>query len=145
MKGSSTSGGMERMGGEFVEGGAYLSWHHLNYSVFARDGREEEGAAAPARHLGIREAGNDAGAHGFVGGRKVDAHGRAGAAQDRRKITGEVLVNGRKTDANLSRIIGYVEQQDIHAPTQTIYEAIELSALVPTPPPPPLPLILSAN
>jgi ABC-type multidrug transport system ATPase subunit len=46
------------------------------------------------------------------------------------KITGDVLVNGRKTDANLSRIIGYVEQQDIHAPTQTIYEAIELSALV---------------
>jgi ABC-type multidrug transport system ATPase subunit len=50
------------------------------------------------------------------------------------KITGEVLVNGRKTDANLSRIIGYVEQQDIHAPTQTIYEAIELSALVHSPP-----------
>jgi len=46
------------------------------------------------------------------------------------KITGEVLVNGRKTGKNLSRIIGYVEQQDIHAPTQSIYEAIELSALV---------------
>jgi hypothetical protein len=29
---------VEKMGGEFVEGGAYLSWHHLNYSVFARDG-----------------------------------------------------------------------------------------------------------
>jgi ABC-type multidrug transport system ATPase subunit len=46
------------------------------------------------------------------------------------KITGEVLVNGRKTGKNLSRIIGYVEQQDIHSPTQSIYEAIELSALV---------------
>ncbi len=46
------------------------------------------------------------------------------------KITGDVLVNGHKTDKNLSRIIGYVEQQDIHAPTQTILEAIEMSAIV---------------
>jgi ABC-type multidrug transport system ATPase subunit len=46
------------------------------------------------------------------------------------KITGEILVNGRPTDGNLSRIIGYVEQQDLHVPTQTILEAIEFSAFV---------------
>jgi ABC-type multidrug transport system ATPase subunit len=46
------------------------------------------------------------------------------------KITGEILVNGRPTDANLSRVIGYVEQQDLHVPTQTILEAIEFSAFV---------------
>jgi ABC-type multidrug transport system ATPase subunit len=46
-------------------------------------------------------------------------------------IDGDVRINGHKTDQNLSRIIGYVEQQDIHIPTQTILEAIELSAIVP--------------
>ena len=45
------------------------------------------------------------------------------------KITGDVQVNRTKTDATLSGIIGYVEQQDIHT-TQTILEAIQFSALV---------------
>jgi len=29
---------LEKRGGGFVEGGAYLSWHHLNYSVFTQSG-----------------------------------------------------------------------------------------------------------
>jgi hypothetical protein len=46
------------------------------------------------------------------------------------KITGDVLINGRKADSSLNRIIGYVEQQDIHNPTQTVLEALEFSAIV---------------
>jgi ABC-type multidrug transport system ATPase subunit len=46
------------------------------------------------------------------------------------KITGEILINGRKADSQLNRIIGYVEQQDIHNPTQTVLEALEFSATV---------------
>ncbi len=46
------------------------------------------------------------------------------------KITGEILINGRKADSQLNRIIGYVEQQDIHNPTQTVLEALEYSAVV---------------
>jgi ABC-type multidrug transport system ATPase subunit len=46
------------------------------------------------------------------------------------KITGEILINGRKADSQLNRIIGYVEQQDIHNPTQTVLEALEFSAIV---------------
>lgn len=35
---SVTETGWERLGGEFIEGGAYLSWNHLNYSVSIRSG-----------------------------------------------------------------------------------------------------------
>jgi ABC-type multidrug transport system ATPase subunit len=46
------------------------------------------------------------------------------------KIGGEMLINGRKADSNLNRVIGYVEQQDIHNPTQTVLEALQYSAVV---------------
>ena len=46
------------------------------------------------------------------------------------KIEGEILVNGRKPTAKLNRMIGYVEQQDIHTRSQTVKEAIEFSARV---------------
>jgi hypothetical protein len=152
----------EKMGGEFVEGGAYLSWHHLNYSVFAREGLKKKelqllhdvsGYVKPGMMLALMVLSprslwptRQARRTGLMRSicrehARTHAQGSSGAGKStlmdvlaRRKtggkITGEVLVNGRKTDANLSRIIGYVEQQDIHAPTQTIYEAIELSALV---------------
>jgi ATP-binding cassette subfamily G (WHITE) protein 2 (SNQ2) len=129
---------MEKMGGEFVEGGAYLSWSKLNYSVMVRSGlvkkselqllHEVSGFVKPGMMLALM------GSSGAGKSTLMDVLARRKTGG---KITGEVLVNGRKTDNNLSRIIGYVEQQDIHAPTQTIYEAIELSALVPAPPHPP--------
>lgn len=47
------------------------------------------------------------------------------------KITGDVLVNGRPQEKiTFSRIVGYVEQNDIHSPTATVAEAILFSALL---------------
>eukprot|EP00457_Paulinella_chromatophora_P001542 gb/GEZN01001544.1/.p1 GENE.gb/GEZN01001544.1/~~gb/GEZN01001544.1/.p1 ORF type:complete len:902 (+),score=105.86 gb/GEZN01001544.1/:99-2708(+) len=44
-------------------------------------------------------------------------------------ITGEILFNGYKIPQRvLSRILGYVEQNDIHTPTATVQEALEFSA-----------------
>ena len=45
------------------------------------------------------------------------------------KITGEILINGRKADPiRFSRLAGYVEQTDIHSPMQTVREALTFSA-----------------
>ncbi|GBG34973.1 ABC transporter G family member 53 [Hondaea fermentalgiana] len=45
------------------------------------------------------------------------------------KIRGEVLVNGRPQEkTSFSRVIGYVEQMDIHSPNATVHEAITFSA-----------------
>eukprot|EP00512_Aurantiochytrium_limacinum_P002166 CAMPEP_0171494712 /NCGR_PEP_ID=MMETSP0958-20121227/5711_1 /TAXON_ID=87120 /ORGANISM="Aurantiochytrium limacinum, Strain ATCCMYA-1381" /LENGTH=1545 /DNA_ID=CAMNT_0012028559 /DNA_START=516 /DNA_END=5153 /DNA_ORIENTATION=+ len=47
------------------------------------------------------------------------------------KITGEVLINGRKQDkTTFSRIVGYVEQNDIHSPSATVEEAFLFSAIL---------------
>lgn len=49
------------------------------------------------------------------------------------KTSGEILINGHKIDKYFNRMVGYVEQQDIHIPTQTVREAIEFSAMVSSP------------
>lgn len=47
------------------------------------------------------------------------------------KITGDVLVNGRQQDkTTFSRIVGYVEQNDIHSPLATVEEAFLFSAVL---------------
>ncbi|GBG35205.1 ABC transporter G family member 44, partial [Hondaea fermentalgiana] len=47
------------------------------------------------------------------------------------RIEGEVLVNGRPQDkTTFSRIIGYVEQNDIHSPKATVHEALIFSAFL---------------
>lgn len=47
------------------------------------------------------------------------------------EIKGEVLVNGRPQEAtSFSRVIGYVEQNDIHSPTATVEEALIFSAML---------------
>jgi ABC-type multidrug transport system ATPase subunit len=51
----------------------------------------------------------------------------------RGKTTGDILINGRKADSSLNRIIGYVEQQDIHNSSQTVLEVLEFSAIVRAP------------
>lgn len=43
-------------------------------------------------------------------------------------ITGDVLVNGRPTDASFQRSTGYCQQQDLHGRTQTVREALTFSA-----------------
>eukprot|EP00891_Asterochloris_glomerata_P003325 jgi/Astpho2/3325/fgenesh1_pm.00054_%23_6_t len=44
-------------------------------------------------------------------------------------VQGEIRVNGHPKDqATFARISGYVEQNDIHAPGTTVYEALEFSA-----------------
>ncbi len=46
------------------------------------------------------------------------------------KIGGHILINGEKLTNRHKGYIGYVEQQDIHLPSQTVLEALEFSALV---------------
>ena len=44
-------------------------------------------------------------------------------------ITGDIFVNGRPKEAvSFARIVGYVEQMDIHSPHATVYEALSFSA-----------------
>lgn len=45
-------------------------------------------------------------------------------------VTGEVLVNGRPRDSIFQRSIGYVQQQDLHFPKNTVREAMIFSALL---------------
>jgi ABC-type multidrug transport system ATPase subunit len=45
------------------------------------------------------------------------------------EIRGEIIVNGHpKEQLTWSRVMGYVEQMDIHTPAQTILEALLFSA-----------------
>eukprot|EP01088_Endostelium_zonatum_P016476 TRINITY_DN446_c0_g1_i1.p1 TRINITY_DN446_c0_g1~~TRINITY_DN446_c0_g1_i1.p1 ORF type:complete len:1655 (+),score=459.85 TRINITY_DN446_c0_g1_i1:79-5043(+) len=44
------------------------------------------------------------------------------------KISGDILINGQKMNKYSNRIVGYVEQQDIHIETSTVREALEFSA-----------------
>ncbi|KAL6066653.1 ATP-binding cassette transporter snq2 [Balamuthia mandrillaris] len=44
------------------------------------------------------------------------------------RIEGEILLNGKKPNRFLNRTVGYVEQQDIHLPFQTVREALLFSA-----------------
>jgi ABC-type multidrug transport system ATPase subunit len=109
--------------------GAYLSWNNLDYSVQIRKGLKKH-------DLQLLH-----GVHGYVKpGMMLALMGSSGAGKStlmdvlaRRKtggkIGGEVLINGRKADSNLNRVIGYVEQQDIHNPTQTVLEALQYSAV----------------
>ena len=45
------------------------------------------------------------------------------------KTTGEQKLNGRaKNKATLARVMGYVEQNDIHTPALTVIESLKFSA-----------------
>ena len=44
-------------------------------------------------------------------------------------MTGEQRLNGQpKTKATLARVMGYVEQNDIHTPALTVVESLQFSA-----------------
>ena len=138
---------------EAAEPGAYLSWRNLNYSVFVRDKlRKKElqllhdvsGYVKPGMMLAlmvpysmtldvqhyIRPYLTIADLQGSSGAGKSTLLDVLARRKTGGKITGEILINGRKADSQLNRIIGYVEQQDIHNPTQTVLEALEFSATV---------------
>lgn len=45
------------------------------------------------------------------------------------RISGSICVNGvPKVDATFARVMGYVEQSDIHVPLATVAEALQFSA-----------------
>ena len=45
------------------------------------------------------------------------------------RVTGEQRLNGQpKTKATLARVMGYVEQNDIHTPALTVVESLQFSA-----------------
>jgi ABC-type multidrug transport system ATPase subunit len=44
------------------------------------------------------------------------------------KVEGTILLNGSPPDAFYHRYIGYVEQNDIHLPSQTVLEAVSFAA-----------------
>ncbi|ELR10948.1 ABC2 type transporter superfamily protein [Acanthamoeba castellanii str. Neff] len=115
-------------GGGLLKGGAYLSWQHLNYTVFNRSGLKKQPLQLLHDVSGFVKPGNMLALMGSSGAGKSTLMDVLARRKTGGKITGEILVNGRPTDGNLSRIIGYVEQQDLHVPTQTILEAIEFSA-----------------
>ncbi len=141
---------------QLIDSGAYLSWHNLNYSVFINKGLKKSklqllhdisGYVKPGMMLALmvylfRSIYLVRVPHSVVSEfLSFQSKGSSGAGKStlmdvlaRRKtggkITGEILINGKKTSANLNRIIGYVEQQDIHTPTQTVLEALEFSAMV---------------
>jgi len=46
------------------------------------------------------------------------------------KIKGDMLINGKPIDKYFNRMVGYVEQTDIHNIMQTVREAIRFSAYV---------------
>lgn len=46
------------------------------------------------------------------------------------KTKGEMLINGKPIDKYFNRMVGYVEQTDIHNIMQTVREAIQFSAYV---------------
>ncbi len=142
---------------QLIDSGAYLSWHNLNYSVLINKGLKKSkllllhdisGYVKPGMMLALmvylfRSINNlerviisivseflsfqSKGSSGAGKSTLMDVLARRKTGG---KITGEILVNGKKTSANLNRIIGYVEQQDIHTPTQTVLEALEFSAMV---------------
>lgn len=45
-------------------------------------------------------------------------------------ITGDMFINGRRTDSSFQRKIGYVQQQDLHLETSTVREALQFSAVL---------------
>lgn len=45
-------------------------------------------------------------------------------------VSGDTLTNGSPTDSSFQHRVGYVQQQDLHLNTMTVYEALEFSALL---------------
>jgi ABC-type multidrug transport system ATPase subunit len=45
-------------------------------------------------------------------------------------VTGDMLVNGKALDTSFQRKTGYVQQQDLHLPTNTVREALRFSAML---------------
>ncbi|CAG8427174.1 unnamed protein product [Penicillium salamii] len=45
-------------------------------------------------------------------------------------VTGDMLVNGKPLDNSFQRKTGYVQQQDLHLPTNTVREALRFSAML---------------
>ncbi|KAF2636141.1 ABC transporter [Massarina eburnea CBS 473.64] len=44
------------------------------------------------------------------------------------KLTGELVLNGKELPKSFRRYMGYVQQDDIHLPTQTVREALQMTA-----------------
>ncbi|KAL3156297.1 hypothetical protein ABBQ32_012567 [Trebouxia sp. C0010 RCD-2024] len=110
-----------------------FAFHHINYSVPATNAgdprnegnnlmllRDVSGAFRPHRLaclMGASGAGKTT-LMDCLAGRKTSG-----------KVEGEMTVNGHpKNQQTFSRVCGYVEQNDIHAPGTTVYEALEFSA-----------------
>lgn len=45
-------------------------------------------------------------------------------------VSGEVYINGQLRDTSFQRMIGYVQQDDIHLPTTTVREALQFNGLL---------------
>ncbi len=116
-----------------MDKGAYLSWSNLNYSVFVRKGIKKNELQLLHDVSGYVKPGMMLALMGSSGAGKSTLMDVLARRKTGGKTTGEILINGRKADSNLNRVIGYVEQQDIHNPSQTVLEALEFSAIVRSP------------
>eukprot|EP01087_Luapelamoeba_hula_P008964 TRINITY_DN2282_c0_g1_i1.p1 TRINITY_DN2282_c0_g1~~TRINITY_DN2282_c0_g1_i1.p1 ORF type:complete len:1497 (-),score=261.71 TRINITY_DN2282_c0_g1_i1:27-4118(-) len=105
--------------------GAYLSFDDLCYTV------SSEGTSLQLLHniCGYSKPGMMLALMGSSGAGKTTLLDVLAQRKTGGKITGDILIDGKKMSGKSKRLIGYVEQTDIHLPTQTVLEALEFSAM----------------
>lgn len=106
-----------------------LAWRNIHYSVpVTVDGEKKDKVLLNAIN-GFAKAGTLTALMGSSGAGKTTLMDVLAGRKTVGKISGEIMVNGfAKESATFNRICGFVEQQDIHLPTQTVREALLFSA-----------------
>lgn len=103
---------------------ATLTWENLTYTVPAKGGErtilnQVHGYVRPGMLLALM---------GASGAGKTTLLDVLARRKNVGKVSGKILVDGRAPDASYRRLIGYVEQTDMHFAHQTVLEALNFAA-----------------
>ncbi|GAX73712.1 hypothetical protein CEUSTIGMA_g1165.t1 [Chlamydomonas eustigma] len=110
-----------------------LVWRDLRYFVPNPSFGKDSGAPSELELLkgitGFAEPGQLTALMGGSGAGKTTLMDCIAGRKTVGEIRGDIMVNGHpKVQATWSRVMGYVEQMDIHTPAQTVLEALVFSA-----------------
>lgn len=107
-----------------------LAFKHLHYTVkVTKDGKKNVDRKLIEDVSGYAKPGTLTALMGSSGAGKTTLMDVIAGRKTAGKIEGEILVNGYpKHEATFSRVTGYVEQTDVHTPTDTVREALMFSA-----------------
>lgn len=104
-----------------------FAWRNLKYTIF--EGKEKKPKVLLSGINGFAKPGTLTALMGSSGAGKTTLMDVLAGRKTVGLIEGDILVNGfPKKDGAFNRMMGYVEQNDLHLGTQTVREALQFSA-----------------